>query len=112
MRYFLLKGTLLIRGNFRAASSGVNGGIGTVSTLLNHTVPPDWDHNDPARVLRIVVAREGLPEDFFVLITAVEMKNLCILQYDFITIFITAGIRNRETEDQGTINIIISSQEG
>jgi len=112
MRYYLRNATLIIRGDFRAASTSINGGIGKVSTLLNHTIPPDWDHHDPVRVLRTIVAREGLPEDFFGLMTAVDMKNLCILQYDFITVFITAGIRNGETETQDTINIIISSREG
>lgn len=112
MRYYLRDGTLIIRGDFRAASTGIDGGIGTVSTLLNHTVPHDWDHHDPARVLRTVVAREGLSEEFFGLMTAVEMKNLCILQYDFVTVFITAGILNGDPGDQDTINIIICSQEG
>lgn len=112
MRYYLRGGTLIIRGGFRAASTGIDGGTGTVSTLLNHTVPPDWDHRDPARVLRTIISREGLPEDFFGLMTAVEMKNLCILQYDFITAFITAGILDGKQDQQDTINIIICSQEG
>jgi adenosylcobinamide hydrolase len=112
MRYYLRGETLIIRGGFRAASTGIDGGAGTVSTLLNHTVPPDWDHRDPARVLRTIISREGLPEDFFGLMTAVEMKNLCILQYDFITAFITAGILDGKQDHQDTINIIICSQEG
>ncbi len=112
MRYYLRGGTLIIRGCFRAASTGIDGGIGTVSTLLNHTVSPGWDHRDPARDLRMVIARHGLPGDFFGLLTAVAMKNLCIFQYDFITVFITAGVNTHETPRPGTINIIICSREG
>ncbi|NYT20957.1 MAG: hypothetical protein GKC07_04045 [Methanomicrobiales archaeon] len=111
MRYYLRGGTLIVRGCFRAASTGIDGGIRTVSTLLNHTIPSDWDHRDPARDLQMIIARNGLPEDFFGLLTAVEMKNLCIFQYDFITVFITAGISHEET-GPGTINIIICSREG
>ena len=112
MRYYLRDGTLIIRGRFRAASTGIDGGIGTVSTLLNHSVPPAWDHRDPGRDLMTIIARNGLPPDFYGLITAVEMKNLCVFQYDFITAFITAGIRNHDEGGPGTINIIITSREG
>jgi adenosylcobinamide hydrolase len=112
MRYYLRGGTLIVTGCFRAASTGIEGGIRPVSTLLNHTVPPGWDHRDPARDLRVVIARNGLPADCFGLMTAVEMKNLCIFQYDFITVFITAGIRYHEEAGPGTINIIICSREG
>ena len=112
MRYYLRGKTLIVRGCFRAASTGIDGGIKPVSTLLSHTVSPEWDHRDPARDLRTVRARHGLPGDFFGLMTAVEMKNLCIFQYDFITVFITAGIRSHEVDVPGTINIIICSREG
>ena len=112
MRYYLRGGTLIVRGCFRAASTGIDGGIRTVSTLLNHTIPADWDHRDPARELQTIIARNGLPGDFFGLLTAVAMKNLCILQYDFITVFITSGISNHEDTGPGTINIIICSREG
>jgi adenosylcobinamide hydrolase len=106
MRYYLRDGTLLVRGSFRAVSTGPGGGFGTARTLLNHTVPPDWDEPDPLRELATSIAQEGLPDDFFGLLTAVPMKYLCVLQYDFITAFISAGIGRR------TINIIITSTEG
>jgi adenosylcobinamide hydrolase len=109
MRYYLRGSTLFIRGSFRSVSTGAGGGIGTVSTLLNHTVPPEWDEQDPLRELSTVVAREGLPGDFFGLLTAVKMQHLCILQYDFITVFISAGICPGSS---GTINIIVHSSQG
>jgi adenosylcobinamide hydrolase len=109
MRYYLRGSTLFIRGNFRSVSTGTGGGIGTVSTLLNHTVPPEWDGMDPLRELSAVTSREGLPPDFFGLLTAVKMRHLCILQYDFVTVFISAGIR---PGSPGTITIIACSSQG
>jgi adenosylcobinamide hydrolase len=109
MRYYLRENTLFVRGGYRALSTGAGGGIGTVSTLLNHTVRPDWDGQEPLRELALVTSREGLPADFFGLLTAVKMQNLCILQYDFLTVFISAGIG---PGDCGTINIIACSSQG
>jgi adenosylcobinamide hydrolase len=109
MRYYLRENTLFVRGSYRSLSTGVGGGIGTVSTLLNHTIRPDWDGQEPLRELTLVTHREGLPADFFGLLTAVKMQNLCILQYDFLTVFISAGIA---PGDCGTINIIACSGQG
>jgi adenosylcobinamide hydrolase len=109
MRYYLRESTLFVRGRFRSVSTGPGGGIGTVSTLLNHTVPPEWEGRDPLRELTTVTSREGLPGDFFGLLTAVKMRHLCILQYDFVTVFISAGIG---PGSPGTINIIVSSSQG
>ena len=47
MRYHYTDNTLFIRGRFHAASSGINGGIADVSTILNHTVPIDFSHDEP-----------------------------------------------------------------
>ena len=44
MRYYHISDGLYIRGTFRAASTGINGGIIDVSTILNHTVPKDFSH--------------------------------------------------------------------
>ena len=40
------------------------------------------------------------------------MQHCCILQYDFITVFITAGVRREPPLNAGTINIIVCSSEG
>lgn len=114
MRYFLENTTLFIRGSFRAASTGIAGGVARVSTLLNHTVLSDWDHEAPEKELELVAAGAGIGRDFFGLLTAVSQKNLCVLQYDFLTVFITAGIRDKPAgpEHAGTINIIICSIQG
>ncbi|PKL56918.1 MAG: hypothetical protein CVV35_02450 [Methanomicrobiales archaeon HGW-Methanomicrobiales-6] len=113
MRYFVRDNTLSLRGRFRAASTGVNGGIGDATTVLNHTVPHDFE-GDPARHLELLTARHGIFRDYFGLMTAVDMRHLCVLQYDFVTVFITAGVTNPTASPTTphTINIIVYSREG
>lgn len=112
MRYFVRDDTLFLRGRFRAASTGINGGIADVTTVLNHTVPHDFN-DDPPRRLDLLAARHGLFNEYFGLLTAVEMHHLCVLQYDFITVFITAGVTNpTPSPAPHTINIIVYSREG
>lgn len=115
MRYYLESDTLFVRGAFRAASTGISGGIRSVSTLFNHSVPPDWSHAEPAKEIELIAATAGIGKEVFGLLTAVPMQNLCVLQYDFITIFVTAGIRQEQDGGEhgaGTVNIIVYSSEG
>ena len=112
MRYYSDETTLYIRGAFRAASTGIGGGIRSVPTLLNHTVPKGWNRSDPEKEIELVAARAGIGHDVFGLLTAVPIQDLCVLQYDFITVFVTAGIRTDQPADPGTINIIVYSGEG
>ena len=112
MRYFIENNTLFIRGPFRAASTGISGGIRSVSTLLNHTVSAGWNYEDPEKELEIVAAGAGISNDFFGLLTAVPVQQCCVLQYDSVTAFITAGVRREAPINAGTINIIVCSNEG
>jgi adenosylcobinamide hydrolase len=112
MRYFTDSHTLFIRGTFRAASTGISGGIRPVTTLFNHTVPAGWDHAEPGKELEKVAAGAGQGPGFFGLLTTVPVQQCCVLQYDFVTVFITAGIRREPPESAGTINIIVTSSEG
>ncbi|WP_221057413.1 adenosylcobinamide amidohydrolase [Methanoculleus chikugoensis] len=113
MRYFVREDTLFLRGRFRAVSTGVRGGIADVTTVLNHTVPHDFE-DEPGRHLDLLTARHGVFRDYFGLLTAVEMHHLCVLQYDFVTVFITAGVTNPTAPPTAphTINIIVYSREG
>lgn len=112
MRYFVRNNTLFLRGRFRAASTGINGGIADVTTILNSTVPHDFD-DDPPRYVDLLAARHGLFREYFGLLTAVEMHHLCVLQYDFVTVFITAGVTNPTPPPAPhTINIVVYSREG
>jgi adenosylcobinamide hydrolase len=112
MRYFFRGKTLFLRGDFRAASTGVNGGLRQVSTILNHTVGEAFDHTEPLRPLEDLVAGMGFPRDFFGLLTAVDIRTSCVLHYDWITLFVTAGITHPNPEPGRTINIIVHSAEG
>ena len=112
MRYYSDTNTFFIRGSFRAASTGIKGGISPVSTLINHTVTSGWSHEDPQKELEFIAASEGIDQDFFGLLTAVPVRQCCILQYDYVTVFITAGVRREPPANAGTINIIACSSEG
>jgi adenosylcobinamide hydrolase len=112
MRYYTKSDTLFIRGPFRAASTGINGGIRSVTTLLCHTATPGEGLADPEKELEIAAAGAGIGPDRFGLLTTVPADHACVLQYDFITVFITAGIRREENAGAGSINIIVASSEG
>jgi len=112
MRYFFDTSSLFICGVFRAASTGISGGLRSVSTLINHTVSPNWNHEDPKKELELVAAGAGIGQDFFGLLTAVPVQQCCVLQYDSVTAFITAGIHREPPANTGTINIILCSREG
>lgn len=115
MNYFFTADTLFLRGSFTAASTGVNGGMGHVTTIFNHTVLPDWKTGSPDREVEKIVAGAGFSRDAFGLFTSVPMKNLCVVQYDRLTVFVTAGIPPEagvSNPTPHTINIIVYSAEG
>ncbi|MEN6610479.1 MAG: adenosylcobinamide amidohydrolase [Methanoregulaceae archaeon] len=115
MNYFFTTDTLFLRGSFTAASTGVNGGMGHVTTIFNHTVPSDWKTENPEREVEKIIAGAGFSCDAFGLFTSVPMRNLCVVQYDRVTVFVTAGIPlipGTGTSVPHTINIIVYSAEG
>jgi len=112
MRYYLEGSTLFIRGSFRAASTGFSGGIRSVPLLFCHTVSPGWDHEEPGKELERVTAATGSSPDVFGLLTTIPAGQACVLQYDCITVFITAGIRREPPASSGSITIIVCSSEG
>ncbi|MDU9375949.1 hypothetical protein McpSp1_05290 [Methanocorpusculaceae archaeon Sp1] len=104
MRYYLRENVLIVRGDFRAASSGVDGGIADVRTVLNVTVPRNFS-GDASREIDRISNEQGFLQPQFGLLTAVPITNLCIAKYDYITVFVTAGV----SDNNRTINIIITS---
>ncbi|MFH0967725.1 MAG: adenosylcobinamide amidohydrolase [Methanobacteriota archaeon] len=120
MRYYLTRDTLIIRGTFRSCSTGISGGIKNVTSLLNHTVSDTQSSLQPNQAVEIIARRAGLsPESTFGLLTAVPITQLCIVRYDSLTVFITAGITHPDPgkgevcthseslcSTPGTINII------
>ncbi|WP_321505473.1 cysteine-rich small domain-containing protein [uncultured Methanoregula sp.] len=112
MRYHTSTNTLFIRGSFRAASTGICGGIRSVPTLLHHTISPGAEPEDPDKVLSRVAAAAGLDMEYSGFLSAIPSCHFCILQYDFITVFISAGIRREPPKGKGGITIIVTSSEG
>lgn len=114
MRYYYDRETVFIRGDFRAVSTGVYGGIRRVSTIFNHTVPKNFEHDNPSVYIHEILHAKNYGDDAFGLLTAVSMRYLCIMQYDYITVFVTAGVSNPNPDPAKphTINIIVTSEEG
>ncbi len=109
MRYFTESDTLFISGSFRAAGTGSSGGLRSAAWLLNHTAQPDT--GDPERGLELAAAKAGIGTDFLALSGTVQPGHGVVLQYDFITVFMAAGIR-REGGETGSITVIVTSSEG
>jgi adenosylcobinamide hydrolase len=113
MRYYTDNNTLFVRGSFRAASTGVCGGILSVPAILVHTADfQEREREDPDKVLGIAAARAGLGSTYTGILSAISPDQFCILQHDFITVFVAAGIRREPPGESGGISIIITSTEG
>ncbi len=111
MRYYLRNNTLFIRGTFRAASTGPRGGIGDVPTLVLSPVKGSAGITDE-QVIENRVSSEGLSQVVFGLVTDIPLENLCILQYDFITVFILKRAAEVTGPAFGIVHIVIYSGEG
>jgi len=105
MRYYFTPDSLIVRGNFRAASNGIDGGIKDVRTLLNISIPRGFTENAKCYINRIS-NQNGFLQPQFGLLTAVPIHNMCICQYDEITVFVTAAI----SDSNRTVNIIVTSE--
>ncbi len=107
MEYEVLDRVLVLKGNFEALSSGVDGGRRAVKNILNIQVPHDFSHDDPKSYIEGMAASMTLEGDSLALLTAVEMKNVRILSDACVTVFVTAGLTNPSSF--GTINILLVS---
>jgi len=105
--YEVVDRILILKGNFEALSSGVDGGRRAVKNILNIQVPHDFSHDDPKSYIDGIAASMRLEGGYVALLTAVEMKNVQILSDACVTVFVTAGLTNPSSF--GTINIIVTS---
>lgn len=112
MRYFLRNQTLFLRGQFRAAGTGSPGGLAQVSTIVLHTAPGGRDLPGPPRELEHVIRREGFSPGYFGLLTEARPAHLCVLQYDFLTLFVYAGGPGRDAGLPVPVSMIMYSREG
>ncbi len=113
MKYHIENNTLLIKGNFEAISTGINGGMSKVSCIFNHSVTSDFEYKDPIEYVVNLAQLNDIKGKYFGLLTAVDMTNLCIEENENMTLFVTAGITHPspfKLKNIGTINIIIVSK--
>ena len=91
MRYYLANNTLIVRGAFRACSTGDSGGIRNVTSLLTHPVhPPNSPDNE--QVIWNTAYRNGLsPAAAFGLLIPAQFTQHAVYRFDQVTVFITAG---------------------
>ncbi|PWR70156.1 cysteine-rich small domain-containing protein [Methanospirillum lacunae] len=97
MRYYLTKDTLIVRGSFRACSTGDNGGIKNVTSLLTQQVQPS-NPVEHSLLIRNAAYRNGLsPETTFGLLIPEQSTHHAVFRYDQVTLFITAGVTGQDT---------------
>jgi adenosylcobinamide hydrolase len=107
VEYDLVGRILVLKGNFEALSTGVDGGRRAVNNILNIQVPHNFSHDDPKGYVEEITASMKLEGGYVALLTAVEMNNVQILKDACVTVFVTAGLTNPSSF--GTINIIVIS---
>lgn len=112
MQYYVKDSALIIKGDFEAVSTGLNGGRARVKYLFNKQVPRTFNPPNPQEFLKEEALKLGLKEAHFGLLTAVKMEYLQVIENDYLTAFITAGVSNGSEfrAKVGTINIILVSK--
>ncbi|HJJ48860.1 MAG TPA: cysteine-rich small domain-containing protein [Methanocorpusculum sp.] len=95
MRYYYTPDTLFVRGVFKAVTAD-SGNISRISTIFLHA-----GNTNPADVLK--EKKYGTDADGFFI--GAPLKNLCILQFDYISVFISAS-------EGKSPQVIIISDEG
>ncbi len=109
MHYYVKDHTLVIKGDFDGLSTGINGGRRQVRSVINHEVGKDFNNDEPLKFLDEVAAAVGADTPYFGFLTAVKMRNLCVVRDAYTTAFITAGISNpcHDPGVPGTINVLL-----
>ncbi|MPM72532.1 hypothetical protein SDC9_119508 [bioreactor metagenome] len=112
MQYYVKDGTLIIQGDFEAVSTGLNGGRARVNYLFNKQVPRTFNPSSPQEFIKEEAMKLSIEKTYFGLLTAVNMEYLQIIEYEYLTAFITAGVSNGSEfrAKIGTINVILVSK--
>jgi adenosylcobinamide hydrolase len=111
MRYYTRDHTLFIRGRFTAASSGPGGGYGSVPTVLLVCRVPSYVP-EIGRALELAISGEGLSKQYFGLLSSCRLRDLIIVQYDYITLFLIGGVVTSPGSRGESPGIIVHSSEG
>ncbi|HUH78306.1 MAG TPA: cysteine-rich small domain-containing protein [Methanoregula sp.] len=112
MRYYYDDTAVFVNGAFRAASTGISGGIRSVPALLALTAPGGDGLREPGKELELAAARSGIGAGFLGLLTRVPVRHVCVFQYDFITVFIAADVPRGPEQSEGAVSLIVCSGEG
>jgi adenosylcobinamide hydrolase len=107
VEYEIVDRVLVLKGNFEALSTGVDGGRRAARNILNIQVPHNFSHDDPKSYVEAIAASLKLDGGCIALLTAVQMKDVQLLSDACVTVFVTAGFTNPSSF--GTINIIVIS---
>ena len=90
MHYYVKDHTLVIKGDFDGLSTGINGGRRQVRSVINHEVGKDFNNDEPLKLLDEVAAAVGADTPYFGFLTAVKMRNLCVVRDAY-----THGVHHR-----------------
>jgi len=104
MRYYLSDETLIIRGAFRACSTGYDGGIRSVTSLLTHPVTPSEYPGDEQQISNAAYRKGLSPEATFGHLIPARILQHAVYRFDQVTVFITAGVNTRNASNQETHN--------
>jgi adenosylcobinamide hydrolase len=112
MQYYVKDSTLVIEGDFEAVSTGLNGGRARANYLFNKQVSRNFNAPDPQEFVKKEALKLDPEAANFGLLTAVKMEYLQVIEDDYLTAFITAGVSNGSEfrAKIGTINIILISK--
>jgi len=112
MQYYVKDSALIIEGDFEAVSTGLNGGRARVKYLFNKPETTTIKPPSPQEYKTKEALKLGLEAANFGLLTAVNMEYLQVIEDDYLTVFITAGVSNGSEfrAKIGTINIILVSK--
>ena len=116
MRYFLSDNTLFIRGSFHASGTLIPDGSIPVSTIICLAAPTDLALQSSAKELELASAAEGVGRDYTGFIMQGRIQDLCVFQYDFLTLFIMVSFPDERPEHRksgtGATGIIVCSSQG
>ncbi len=112
MHYYVKDSTLVIEGYFEAVSTGLNGGRSRVNYIFNKQVPRTFNPPSTREFMKKAGLGLGIHEPTFGLLTAVNMEYLQVIEDNYLTAFITAGVSNGSEfrTKIGTINVILVSK--
>jgi adenosylcobinamide hydrolase len=72
VEYEIVDRVLVLKGNFEALSTGVDGGRKATKSILNIQVPRDFSHDDPTSYIKEIAASLKLDGGCIALLTALK----------------------------------------